>query len=347
MNMQCNRTALAALGLIAACVGGPASAATFAVGPIASGCTHIRLQDAVDAAQANPGADTIRMTRQGNWSAQQVVVDTAQDLDILGGFATCASSAPDGTPTTLSGAGGDPRPVLTIRGNGVIRLRNLVIREGDPAGTESGGGINFVGGGILDIADSAIVDNRAYNGAGIFARGTTIAAEVVLGRNVNVQNNVARNDGGGVLANALEFSLVGPGSSILLNQALGQGGGGFGGGVLIFSDEFPAFGYIYSNGIGGVGAIYGNTAVHGGGVAVYGGRGSGRNATVNIYSVDPARPVLINQNSATSRGGAIYLDSDADTTAGYASATANVQYADLGACAAEPNAVFDCATLGA
>jgi predicted outer membrane repeat protein len=329
MNMRCHRAALAALGLVAACVGAPAAAATYAVGPIASGCTHVRLQDAVNAAEANPGADTIRMTRQGNWSAQQVVIDTAQDLDILGGFATCASTAPDGTPTTLSGAGGDARPVLRIRGSGVVRLRNLVIREGDPAGTDSGGGIDFIGGGILDIADTAIVDNSAYNGGGIFARGTTTAAEVVLGRNVTVQNNIARNDGGGVLANALEFSLVGPGSSILLNQALGQGGGGFGGGVLVFSDEFPAFGYIYSDGIGGVGAIFGNTAVHGGGVAVYGGRGSGRYATVNIYSVDPARPVLINQNSATQRGGAIYLDSDADTIAGDAIASANVQYADL------------------
>lgn len=307
----------------------PAVAATYTVGPIAAGCTHSQLQNAVNAAQANPGADTIRMTRQGNWSAQQVVIDTAQDLDVLGGFALCSSTAPDATNTTLSGAGGDARPVLTIRGSGVIRLRNLIIRDGDPAGTDSGGGINYVGGGILDIANTAIVDNSAYNGGGVFARGTTTAAEVVLGQNVNVQSNTARNDGGGVLANALEFSLVGPGSSILLNQALGQGGGGFGGGVLIFSDEFPAFGYIYSNGLGGVGAIYANTAVYGGGVAVYGGRGSGQYATVNIYSVDPARPVLINQNSASQRGGAIYLDSDADTGAGDAIAIGNVQYADL------------------
>lgn len=329
MNMRCNGAALAALGLIAAGVGGPADAATYVVGPTASGCTHATPQAAVDAAQANPGSDTIRLTRAGTWSAQQLVIDTAQEIDLLGGFATCTSTAADATPTTLSGAGGNPRPVLTIRGNGVVRLRNLVIREGDPAGTDSGGGIHFVGGGILDVADTAIVDNRAYNGGGLYARGTTTAAEVVLGRNVTVQGNIARNDGGGVLADSLEFSLTGPGSSLLLNEALGQGGGGYGGGILVLSGQFDAFAYLYSGGIGGIGAVFGNRAVYGGGIALYGARESGRDANLQAFSVDPARAMLVHQNIASAQGGAIYLNSDADTTASDASASAELYFTDV------------------
>ncbi len=302
--------AICAVALLGSAAVAPAIAATYTVGPVAGGCTHASVQQAVDAAAMNPGADTIRITRQSNWSAQQVLIDTPQDLDLIGGFALCNSTAPNAPNTTLSGAGGDARPVLTIRGNGIIRLRNLTIRDGDVGGSDSGGGINYIGGGVLDIGTTAIVDNSAYNGGGIFARGTTTAAEVVLGQDVNVQNNIARNDGGGVLANALEFSLVGPGSSILLNQALGQGGGGFGGGLLIFSDEFPAYGYISSNGVGGLGAIHGNSAVKGGGIAVYVGRESEKEAKVRVGATDSVRPIKISDNVASNQGGGIYLSSD-------------------------------------
>lgn len=314
-----------ALGLFGAA--GSASAAILTVGAPGSGCDHTDIQAAVNAAEAAPGADTIRIARSSTWTAQQVVINTQQDLELVGGYANCNASAPTSPNTTLSGAGGDARPVFSIQGNGVIRLRRLNIVDGDASsGGFGGGGISYRGGGILDIADASIADNIANSGGGIYAEGTSTVAELILGANVNVQNNIARIDGGGVYANAIEFSFTGPNSSILLNQAQGQSGGGFGGGVLIKSSAFVGYGYISSNGIGGLGAIHGNSAVHGGGIAVYAGRDSGKDAVVQIFSTDPNRATRISANTASQLGGAIYLDADTDSSNGDADAVAVMRF---------------------
>lgn len=302
-------------GLLTLILSGPAAAAVLTVG-VGSGCHHATVQAAVNAAQASPGSDTIRISRSQAWTAQQISIDSAQDIELIGGFATCAATAPDGVKTILDGTGGARRPVLTIRGNGVFRLRNLTITGGDQDGDDNGGGIYYEGGGILDIADTAINNNVAYAGGGIYAVGTGILAELVLGANVTVGYNTARNSGGGVVAKSIEMSLTGPGSSLMFNVAQGSDGGGNGGGLTVVSGQFPSYAYISSNGIGGIGAIYGNTAVNGGGIAVLGGVESALQAEVRIFSTESANPVRINANTATARGGGIYLKPDADITSG-------------------------------
>lgn len=119
------------LGLLAA---SPVNAAIFRVGAggAAGGCTHSTLQAAVDAASVSPGADIILVARNQTWTAQELLVDTSQELTIEGGYENCNSNTPSGS-TELSGQGGNARPVIRIYGrNGsIIRLRRLTITRGD------------------------------------------------------------------------------------------------------------------------------------------------------------------------------------------------------------------------
>src|SRR5690606_9221712 len=146
--------------------------------------------------------------RNLTWTAQELVIDTAQELDLIGGYDTCATATPNGT-TTLDGAGGNARSVLRIiaSSGAWIRLRRLVIRGGDIASGGEGGGIFFQGNGRLDLADTTLTQNTAGYGAGLFARGTGIAAEVLFGSNVIVSDNTARYSGGGVYIDQLEFAM--------------------------------------------------------------------------------------------------------------------------------------------
>src|SRR5687768_17132562 len=313
---ECLRRALRRTGRIAIsllpCIIGlmsvsQAAAAILTVGAPGSGCDHTSVQAAVNAAGSAVGTDEIRIARSAAWTAQQITIDTDEEIHLIGGYADCTSTTPDGTKTVLSGAGGDARPVLTIRGNGFVYLRGLTIRDGDQADDDNGGGINFAGGGILDITDSFITDNTANDGGGIYATGTTITAEVVLGADVTVSSNIARNSGGGMVSKSLETSIIGPGTAFLFNQALGQGGGGYGGGLVVVSDQLPSYAYIRSSGIGGLGVIYGNEAVHGGGVAVLVGGGTEQEAQARIYSTDPQQPVRIHGNQASVDGGGVYV----------------------------------------
>ncbi len=284
-----------------------ADAAILTVGAPGSGCNHTNVQAAVNAANSAAGTDEIRIARNATWTAQQITINTNEEVHLVGGYATCTSPVPDGTKTILSGAGGDARPVLTIRGNGFVFLRNLTIRDGDQAGNDNGGGINFAGGGILDIADTTITANSANDGGGIYATGTTIEAEVVLGANVTISSNIARNSGGGMVSKSLETSIIGPGTALIFNEARGQSGGGYGGGLVVVSDQFKSYAYISSNGVGGIGVIYSNEAKYGGGIAVLVGGGSSQDAEALIYSTDPQQPVRINANRASVAGGGVYV----------------------------------------
>ncbi len=308
-----DRSRLAAIAALAVALlpafAGSAEAAILTVGAPSSGCNHTNIQAAVNAAQAAPGADTIRIARSAVWTAQQININTDTDIELIGGYETCGSATPSGPKTELSGANGDARPVITIRGNGIFRLRNLSIVGGDQAGDDNGGGIFYEGGGILDIADTNISENSAQDGGGIFAVGTTIQAELILRDNVTVGFNNARRDGGGIASYNIETTIGGSGTSLLFNEAQRNGGG-----LAVISEEFKSFAYISSSGIGGLGAIYSNTAANGGGIAVIGGVESGQVAEVHIFSRDSANPVRINGNTATARGGAMYQKPDADSS---------------------------------
>jgi parallel beta-helix repeat protein len=303
--IQCFSHRAVAIAAVLASSG--ASAATLTVGAAGSGCNHLTVQAALNAAIATPESDVIRITRSATYTQQEISFNSGnQEIELTGGFASCTATVADNIWTRLSGAGGGALPVLTVRGNGVVRLRKLEIINGDAAG--NGGGIDYEGNGILDIANATIASNEARDGGGIYATGTGILAEVVLGENVSISSNTARNSGGGMVAKDLEASIIGPATILFNNRALGQNGGGTGGGLVVVSEARSAYGYVRSNGIGGLGVISNNSAVFGGGIAVLRSNGdSDLTAEVRVYATSSNYLARINGNSASNCGGGIYL----------------------------------------
>lgn len=309
--MKLHPAQLSALILIAA-LAGNAEAAIFSVGS-GAGCTHGTIQSAINAANSSPGADTVRLTRSLTYEPEANTINTAQELTIEGGYATCTSPA-DNTLTIVSGAGGAHAPVFTITApsGGWIHLRNLEIANGDVDGAGNGGGISFSGNGILEIQNSYIHNNIAGFGGGIYAAGTANQAELVIGSDVTIGNNTARYDGGGVYAEGLEMSMVDPGnSSIINNRAQGlTGDSGYGGGLYVTAHVLSGYAYIGS-GAPVFGAIYGNHAKYGGGVAVGGQSttGSSKMAQLQLFTTTVGRPAIIQNNDASVAGGGIHLRS--------------------------------------
>lgn len=304
----CAFCAALAFGVLGA---GSGHAATFTVGTT-GGCSHANLQTAVDTAQANPGPDTIRVNSE-TFTAEEVSINTDQELNIIGGHADCSAGQPmPNSRATLDGTGGNPRSVMRIvvATGGLVRLINLNIRRGDltASGTE-GGGIYFEGNGRLGITETTIANNVAGYGAGLYLRGTGDEATVEFGAKVTVSGNTAWRSGGGVYVDQVKFSMLGADSGIFLNEAQGTGDGGFGGGLVLLSRERNAYAYI-GGGLGSTGSIFNNTARYGGGVAIVGDDGDGTTATkseLQVHSAAADTPASIRNNEASVQGGGIYL----------------------------------------
>ncbi|SFN44593.1 hypothetical protein [Dokdonella immobilis] len=319
-------------GALIACHADIGRADTYSVGA-GTGCTHASVSAAIVAAEGHPGDDTIRLTRSLGYSQQALVVSTAQNLEITGGFASCTQASGDGIATTLDGAGGASEPVLrlTANGNARLTLRHLTIRGGDEDGEGEGGGILFRGSGALDIADSTLTANLAGYGGGLYAEGTGPDASLVLGANVLVTSNIARYSGGGVYIENIAMVMTDAESTLAFNRALGSDGqGGFGGGLMILCGSRPAWASIGSGGPGGIGAIYSNEAVYGGGVAIVVADGSDEDAALFMASAESQFPTSIRGNFASSAGGGIYARPDRDTFAnGVSGATAYLWNASI------------------
>ena len=309
-----------------------APAAVFTVGsPVGPGqCTHGTIQSAITAAEASAGADTIRLTRSLTYEPEANTVSTSQELTIEGGYANC-TAAFDGTYTVVSGAGGATEPVFRINGNtgALVRLRYLTISGGDEDGAGKGGGIYFRGDGLLDVSNSNIRQNTAGNGGGIYAEGTGTNAELVIGANVNVSSNIARYNGGGIVADQIEMTMLTADSAIFFNEAQGLGGtGGRGGGVYVYSADLSSYATIGSG--SSLGAIFGNRALYGGGVAVGGSTsGGGRTAVLDVYATAADRPAVLSGNTASVAGGAIYVRSEDSVSSGNVFARAHLFNASL------------------
>ncbi|MBL0163941.1 MAG: hypothetical protein IPP82_09995 [Xanthomonadales bacterium] len=109
----------------------PASASTYTVGPPNTLCSHTDIQSALNAAESHAGADTVRIVHALTGTGMHGSINTAQDLTIDGGYATCRSATPDGGRTAINAAGATAYKVLSITSTGVstIRLQHLQIRE--------------------------------------------------------------------------------------------------------------------------------------------------------------------------------------------------------------------------
>lgn len=291
----------------------PAHAAVYAVGT-EPGCTHATIQAAVDAAEANPGEDFIRIPHSQVWNEQAIVINTAQTLWLEGYWSDC-NTIDGSTHTTLDGFGGSAAPVIRINAptGSVIGLDMLTIRNGDVSGTGGkGGGIYYRGNGTLSLSNSAIINNTAGLGGGMYLEGTGDAAAVYIQGGVGITGNVALDSGGGVFAEAVNLYVVQPNSVIAFNEAigyelLGVTVGGFGGGLVVNNTtSLDGQATIGSAGIGNAGAIHGNSARYGGGVAVLGEDGE-TYSRLFLHATAEGVPAKVDQNFAGEGGGGLYL----------------------------------------
>jgi hypothetical protein len=287
---------LALLGFLGAAAM-PVHASIFFVGS-GPGCQFGGIQDAVNAAAGNPGADTVRIANAGSYFAEAVTIG-AQDLTIDGAFAACADTVASGASASISGQGGAAAPVFSISGAGIRRFQNLTIVRGDQTATGEGGGINFDGSGELVLSNVGLAFNVAGYGGGINFNGTGGDAVLTLLGNTVVQLNRAITGGGGGIRmeGAAQVYMLEPRILITSNEALI----GAGGGLLLLNDTY---GIIASEGFGN-GVITGNSARDGGGVALVANSGDDQ-AILLMYSTNAALPVTLRDNIASGIGGGIY-----------------------------------------
>lgn len=178
-----------------------------------------------------------------------------------------------------------------------------------------GGGI-YVDRGNLILRNTTIQYNHADFGGGIYLGDNSgTAATFDLEDNVLVANNVADSDGGGIFLRNANLNMNFGGSMLFGNTA----DNGYGGGLLVFSDYSSSIAEISSIGVGTLGAIYGNSARFGGGVAILGEESASTQASVAELRMHAS---TIRGNNARTYGGAIYARSIEATgsTLGVASA---------------------------
>lgn len=290
---------LSLLTLCLACTTG-VDAAVFTVGPAGTGCTHASVQAAVDTTRFAPGADQVRIV-SGVFSNQAIVV-AEQDVEIIGGYASCSAGSASGM-TRLSGAGGKAAPVMSLYGsrNGArVRLARLELVEGDnPAGI--GGGLLVHGRGEFVVTNTVVSRNVAGSGGGVAVIGTNGASHtaITLGDGVTISANSAV-DGGGVWVRAARLRVTGAKTAISGNRAVGSSlDTGNGGGLFIAGDATAGQASAdIDGGHSAAGLIAGNTASQrGGGLFV------GAGADVRAFTSDPNWPLRVRANVASYGGG--------------------------------------------
>lgn len=271
-------------------------------------CTDNDIQSAINISAC---PTTIYVSNERAWTAQHLDINN-RNITIVGRSGGCGPQACDGggciLPTTpevlVSGAGHSGDSVMYIHGNSNVTLKSLDIRNGNNingAANTYGGGIHFDGTGSLVLDTTWVRNNVARYGGGINMSGTSGFAGLTLLGGTRIENNSAANDGGGIrITGSTYMSILDDHTLIWLNQAPN----GNGGGIQVVG---PAYASIGSPGESGLGVIYANHARNGGGISIQSGGSNGDSADVQVFTLDPARPVRIHGNSADQNGGALYL----------------------------------------
>ncbi|MES1239987.1 MAG: choice-of-anchor Q domain-containing protein [Acidobacteriota bacterium] len=199
------------------------------------------LREAVVAANASPGPDTInlgpstyRLTRLGPFEEESA----SGDLDVLGEVAILGAGA---DRTVLDGGLIDR--ILEVQPDGKLELRGVTVRNGwariSSFQDGQGGGIRATG--RLELVDCLIADNRAESGGGVFGldlkiRGTTFTGNSAMDggglfsgfrldmENVTLSGNVGRYGGGAMLVDS-EAGLRVSHVTVSGNEATSTGGG--------------------------------------------------------------------------------------------------------------------------
>lgn len=308
------------------------------VGPSSdSRCTDTTIQAAIDNVTC---PDAVVVVAHGaTFTGQHLDIDN-KSLSLVGSSQECGPPGactddcpppPTAPVATISGSGHSGDSVVWIHGASNVTLRYLTIRDGSNlhgADVTFGGGIHFAGDGHLTldtstvtdniavrggglyiagngaatIVDSQIANNQADYGGGVYAYGTGSDAELVIGHGTQVIGNSAGTDGGGVVADGVEFTMESDRNVLFNNHAPNGNGGGL---LVTNHDGWAGYAWLRSPGLPGIGPIYGNDARNGGGVAVVA-RVTDSDVKVEANSSVADSPVVLRGNSATQHGGAIY-----------------------------------------
>jgi hypothetical protein len=190
------------------------------------GCGFTDVQQAVDAAKLQAGADVIVIESEHAYLAQQIRIDDVAPLSLVGGYRSCTDVS-GGPNTVLSGAGGAAAPVITHLGPAPLELHGLTLTAGDT--DDAGGGLDSRGDGDLLLHDVEFRANQAVFGGGVYAFGGSGEAgvkRIVLSGTIAFVENIAEIGGGLFLVNG-RIDLEGtPLLRVSRNRAiLGDGGG--------------------------------------------------------------------------------------------------------------------------
>jgi hypothetical protein len=190
-----------------------------------TGCDYTSVQAAVNAAAARPGEDSIALANNRSYTAQEIQIADTEALTLMGGFDVCLGT--QSGSTEISGAGGNPAPVIRHSGAGMLTLQNLRITGGDAI--NAGGGLDSQGTGTLRLQDVAFNANRGVGGGGVSAVGISPqqGKAVFLVGLVSFNGNVADAGGGLFLMNGTLFPLFEPTLIVADNVAQAGDGGGW------------------------------------------------------------------------------------------------------------------------
>ena len=298
---------------------------TYTVGADAA-CTHGTIQAAIDAAiDADDFTGTVINIASNQAYVQQAIsFHPTSKISLVGGFADCSQAQSDGSHAVIDGAGGATNPVIRITTDPFadVHLSYLTIQHGDEDGSGKGGGIYFKGDATLELSHCTVTQNIAGYGGGIYAEAdgsNSALTKLQIGADVAVVDNTARYDGGGIVNDSTDMTMTEPDSYIANNHAQGvlsadgQYIGGRGGGLLILDGHRSVSTKLASSGFGNVATIYLNDARRGGGIAILG--DADNSAQLDLFSIDPTRPMRVRGNFAREYGGGISLGSASGASA--------------------------------
>lgn len=297
MNARSRRFALLACAVFAGFLAARAEAA-ITVGPASdTACQFHDLGAAVQAEANSSGFDLIAVSGT-TWTAQTTVTDHDPDgLTIEGGYANCSAGLSSGR-TTLDGSGAVPSgPLFVHAGNGPLTLRHLILQNG-------AGAIQSVVAGPLTLADVIVYSNEADYGGGLFVSGNDIFRMQLTLIGTSINSNTASRNGGGLYLSNVDATITG-GSNILGNIAQGSvAGSGDGGGIYALDSNIR----FEDHTVASIPSIGSNFAQRNGGGVYYATTRAG-NWEILLWNDRTNAPLVVDDNTAQSQGGAFYVSS--------------------------------------
>ena len=267
---------------------------------------YTKIQDAIDrVVSINDGSTPFSIYIDGTLTQDEVPSGEGMaNFSTLNKNLTLTIKSLSDEKATLD-AGGKSRVINakpTSGGSLNLTLEKLVIKNGNAADTNNGGGISVYG-GTFTLEDCEITDNNAQNGGGLYVERTTL-----LMKDTTISGSTATDEGGGMYVTNSNSIFTMAGGEISNNRAYSAGGGIYvkeskqatisGTTISVNTANVDGGGVFVSDGamLTVNGTITGNTAQQGGGVYVR-----------DVDSEFKMTGGKISENRAYSAGGGIFI----------------------------------------